>query len=84
MAEGGSGSEGGMNHTYMIVMIAVCCLAGVIALVLATVCYYNLQNKKKQTKEVRKIFELCFNFVYHVYHASSSIGGHAVVVIEYQ
>jgi len=52
VAEGGTGSEGGMNHTYMMVMIAVCCLAGVIALVLATVCYYNLQNKKKQTKEI--------------------------------
>jgi len=50
VAEGGSGA--GVDHTYMVIIIAVCCLAGVIALVMATVCYYNLQNKKKQTKEI--------------------------------
>jgi len=50
VSAGGAGD--GLSHTYLVIMIAVCCLAGVIALILATVCYYNVQNKKAQTKEI--------------------------------
>merc|ERR1719244_605318 len=37
---------------YLIILITVCCLAGVVALIFATVCFYSHQNEKEKTKQI--------------------------------
>jgi len=49
----GSGDAKDEDSTmYLIILITVCCLAGVVALIFATVCFYSHQNQKEKTKQI--------------------------------
>jgi len=50
VSEGDSGE--GKSNTYLIIMISVCCVFGVLALIGASICYYNVQTQKAKTKEI--------------------------------
>jgi len=50
VSEGDSGD--GKSNTYLIIMISVCCVFGVLALIGASICYYNVQTQKAKTKEI--------------------------------
>jgi len=49
----GSGDAKDKDSTmYLIILITVCCLAGVVALIFATVCFYTHQNQKQQSRQI--------------------------------
>jgi len=52
VAAGSGDAKDGDSTMYLIILITVCCLAGVVALIFATVCFYSHQNQKEKTKQI--------------------------------
>merc|ERR1719447_28107 len=50
VAEGGSMDA--KSHTYLLIMISVCCVFGVMALIGAALCYYNVSLHKAKAKDI--------------------------------
>jgi len=48
----GEGSAEKKSHIYFIIMISACCVFGVVALICASICYYNVQKQRNKAKEV--------------------------------
>lgn len=52
VAAGSGDAKDGDSTMYLIILITVCCLAGVVALIFATVCFYSHQNQKEKAKQI--------------------------------